>query len=209
MKQNNIKLVLWDYGGVLSYSPFKKIQEFEKKNNYTVNSIIKINSRNSFDNAWAQLEKNTIDVKEFIKRYKNEAKYFGIKKINPIDLLNCLETPLNKNMVNLLIKTSKKYKCACLTNNFKKGALKNNILNFDIIKKNFCKIFESSKLSMRKPEKEIYIHVLNTLGIKPEEIIFIDDLGINLKPAREIGFNTYKMVDDKNTIEYINNILGL
>ena len=74
---------------------------------------------------------------------------------------------------------------------------------------NFCKIFESSKLSMRKPEKEIYIHVLNTLGIKPEEIIFIDDLGINLKPAREIGFNTYKMVDEKNTIEYINNILGL
>ncbi len=203
MRNNNIKFVLWDYGGVLTYSPFSKIQEFEKKNNYTSNSIIKINSKNSYDNAWAKLEKNDIDINEFIERYQQEAKYFGIRKINPAKLLMCLETSLNKNMVNLLIKTSKKYKNACLTNNFKKGILKDNKLNFDSIKNNFYKIFESSQLSMRKPEKEIYIHVINELDVKPEEILFIDDLGINLKPARELGFHTYKMIDEKSTIEYI------
>ena len=81
--------------------------------------------------------------------------------------------------------------------------------NFKYIKNHFSLIFESSKLGTRKPEKKIYNHVLNTLKVKAEEILFIDDLGINLKPAKELGFQTYKFIDTDMTIQYIEQLLGI
>ena len=62
MKNKNIKIVLWDFGGVLTESPFKNITEFERKNNLPKNTIVNINSRNPFDNAWAKLEKSQITL---------------------------------------------------------------------------------------------------------------------------------------------------
>ena len=62
---------------------------------------------------------------------------------------------------------------------------------------------------MRKPEKKIYKYVLNELDIQANRILYIDDLGINLKPARELGFLTYKFVDNKTTIKFVKNILRL
>lgn len=205
MKNNSIKIILWDYGGVLTESPMKNFQKFEKKNNYVLNTIIKINSNNKYENAWAKLEKNEISTEEFFVLFKEEAKKFGIKNINTRKLLKCLEVKPNIKMVQLLQNISKFYECVCLTNNF----INMEFTNFQYIKNHFSLIFESSKLGTRKPEKKIYKHVLNTLKVKAEEILFIDDLGINLKPARELGFQTYKFIDTDTTIKYIKQLLGI
>ena len=203
MKNNNIKIVLWDYGGVLTESPIKNFQKFENDNNYTLNTIIKINSDNKYDNAWAKLEKDEISIEEFSTLFKQEAKKFGIENVNTHKLLKCLDVKLNIKMIKLLKHISKFYTCVCLTNNFKKmGTSK-----FESIKNNFSLIIESSKIGMRKPEKQIYIYVLKILKVNAEEVLFIDDLGINLKPARELGFNTYKFTDTRKTISYIRNML--
>ncbi len=205
MKNNNIKIVLWDYGGVLTESPIKNFQKFETDNNYTLNAIIKINSNNKYENAWAKLEKDEISIEEFSTLFRQEAKKFGIENVNTYKLLKCLEVKLNIKMIELLQHISKFYTCVCLTNNFKKmGASK-----FESIKNNFSLIFESSKIGMRKPEKQIYTHVLKILKVSAEEVLFIDDLGINLKPARELGFHTYKFTDTSKTISYIKNMLQI
>jgi putative hydrolase of the HAD superfamily len=205
MLNNSIKLVMWDYGGVLTESPIKKFNDFEAFFNLPTDSIIKINSNNKYNNAWAMLEKNLITVAEFSILFKKEAKKFGISEIEPFKLLECLDLKLNKNMVKLLEQVSHKYSCICLTNNFKQKESK----NFKSVKKNFFHIFESSKLSLRKPEKEIYFYILKKLEVKPNEVLFIDDLGVNLKPAQEIGFITYKHIDSKTTVEYIKSILKI
>jgi len=202
MNYNNIKLILWDYGGVLTYSPFLNIKGFEKFSNIKQNSIIKINSNKPFVNAWAKLEKNLISFTEFSSLFKEEAKSIGINHIDPINLLQCLEVSLNKSMVSLLKKVSQKYDCACLTNNFKNHFSKKNSSTFNRIKNNFDYIFESSKIGLRKPEKEIYLYVQEKMKVNPQEILFIDDLGINLKPARELGFITYKFRNTEDTIEF-------
>lgn len=202
MNYNNIKLILWDYGGVLTYSPFLNIQDFEKISNIKQNSIIKINSNKPFVNAWAKLEKNLISFTEFSNLFKEEAKSIGINHIDPIKLLQCLDVSLNKSMVLLLEKVSQKYDCACLTNNFKNHFSKKNNYTFNRIKNNFDYIFESSKIGLRKPEKKIYLYVQKKMKVKPQEILFIDDLGINLKPARELGFITYKFRKTEDTIEF-------
>ena len=102
MKNNNIKIVLWDYGGVLTESPIKNFQKFENDNNYIFNTIIKINSDNKYKNAWAKLEKDEITIKEFSILYKQEAKKFGIENIDTHKLLRCLDVKLNTRMVELL-----------------------------------------------------------------------------------------------------------
>ena len=203
MNYNNIKLILWDYGGVLTYSPFLNIKNFEKFSNIKQNSIIKINSNKPFVNAWAKLEKNLISFTEFSCLFKEEAKNIGINNIDPLKLLECLEVSLNKRMVSLLKIVSQKYDCACLTNNFKNHFSKKNSSAFNSIENNFDYIFESSKLGLRKPEKEIYLYVQKKMNVKAKEILFIDDLGINLKPARELGFITYKFRNTEDTVEFV------
>ena len=202
---NNIKFVLWDIGGVLTESPFKEFKIYEKSLSLPSGSIIKINSSNPFENAWAKLEKGLISIEEFSILFKKEAKSIGITKINIPKLLNCLKLKINTEMVELLKLVSKNYENICLTNNFK------DVTNgeLDTIYNNFTYIFESSKLNMRKPEKKIYKHVLKKLDTQANRILYIDDLGINLKPAREIGFLTYKFVDNKTTIKFVKNILRL
>ena len=205
MKNDAIKIVLWDYGGVLTESPIKNFQKFENNNNYILNTIVKINSNNKYENAWAKLEKDEISVEEFSVLFKEEAKQFGISDINTDKLLKCLNVKLNNRMVELLKNISKFYTCVCLTNNFKKM----NSSNFEKIKHNFSLIIESSKIRLRKPEKQIYKYVLEVLKANAREILFIDDLGINLKPAKELGFHTYKFTDTDKTISYIKNMLHL
>ena len=107
MKNNAIKIVLWDYGGVLTESPIKNFRKFENENNYSLNTIVKINSYNKYNNAWAQLEKDEISIEKFSKLFREEAKQFGIPNINTDDLLECLNVKLNIKMVELLENVSK------------------------------------------------------------------------------------------------------
>ncbi len=205
MKNDAFKIVLWDYGGVLTESPIKNFQKFENDNNYLLNTIVKINSKNKYENAWAKLEKDQISVEEFSILFKEEAKQFGISNINTDKLLKCLNVKLNNRMVEFLKNVSKFYTCVCLTNNFKKM----NSSNFQKVKHNFRLIIESSKIGLRKPEKQIYRYVLKVLKVSAKEILFIDDLGINLKPARDLGFQTYKFIDTGKTITYMKNMLKI
>ena len=109
-----IKLILWDFGGVLTKSPLEKFSKYEKNNNITPGTIIKINSCNKYDNAWAKLEKNLINKKEFSDLFLMEAKNLNIKdKLDVNEILNCLNVELEPNMVDIFFKLKKKNPC-CL-----------------------------------------------------------------------------------------------
>ena len=112
-------------------------------------------------------------------------------------------------MTNILSMVSDKYICACLTNNVKNFYSEKSKQAFDSIKKNFKFVFESSKIGLRKPERGIYLYVIKKMNVNPNNIIFIDDLGINLKPAKEIGIITYKHTSPKDTLNFLKNKLVL
>lgn len=206
---NKYKIILWDFGGVLTQSPIKKFSYFEKINGLQQGTIIKINSRNYLNNAWAQLEKNKISKNEFNAFFKKEAAEIGVDNINPDEILGCLNLKINRDIYNIFNKIKKKYKCVCLTNNIhnKNLPFKNSV--FERIRKDFFLVFESYKLGMRKPEEEIYKIVLKKLNTFPENILFLDDLGINLKTAKRLGINTYKVINTQNTINYLKNELKI
>lgn len=208
--KRKIKLILWDFGGVLTESPIKKFKEFEKNNKIPIGTIVNINSNNKYDNAWAKLEKNLINKKQFSKLFLKEAKNLNIEEeLNIDEILACLNVDLNEEMVSFFLKLKDKIPCACLTNNISENVSKDAGDTFLNFKRNFIQVFESCKIGMRKPEKKIYEYVARQLSVKPENILFLDDLGVNLKIAKSVGFITHKVEKTDDTITYLKKMLNI
>jgi putative hydrolase of the HAD superfamily len=70
-------------------------------------------------------------------------------------------------------------------------------------------VVESSKVGCRKPEPEFYELACSTAGVAPHEVVFLDDLGINLKPARALGMTTIKVLGAEQAISDLEQVLSL
>jgi putative hydrolase of the HAD superfamily len=73
----------------------------------------------------------------------------------------------------------------------------------------FEHVVESSKLGLRKPDPRIYRHACDLLGVQPQECVYLDDLGINLKPARALGMRTIKVGDPDIAIDELQAMVGI
>ncbi|MED5437152.1 MAG: HAD-IA family hydrolase, partial [Pseudomonadota bacterium] len=122
-----------------------------------------------------------------------------------------LSGSIRDNMVEFLKELNGTYTLGCITNNVKPlekdmredsnaVASKEAMLLFD-------HIIESSKVGIRKPNPEIYKMSCNALNVNPSDCIYLDDLGINLKPARELGMTTVKVIDPEEAIKEVRNLL--
>ena len=206
-----IKTIIFDFGGVITNSPIEAFKLLEEKHGYDKGIITNINMNNPDNNAWAKSERGEIDINTFLEEFEKEALSIG-QKINAKEILQQLYGSLRKNMINKikLLSNSKKYKLICLTNVLKGvdiftpkervEAVKNVMSYFDII-------YESYKLNMRKPEARIYQYILKELNIEPQETVFLDDLGMNLKSARQLGINTIKVIEPNEAIYELDQIL--
>ena len=205
----SIKNIIFDFGGVVTDSPiegFKNLEEHYGISKGTISSIVMTNQDN---NAWAKSERGEINIDTFIKEFNQEALNLGFK-LNATNILKQLYGPLRPIMVEKIISLSKNFQLICLTNVLKDVHVFSNeerILEVKNILSYFDKIYESYKIGMRKPEKRIYEHVLNDLNIKPENTIFLDDLGMNLKTAKLLGIHTIKVVNPIKAIKELDNMI--
>ena len=205
----NIKNIIFDFGGVVTDSPidgFKNLEEHYGISKGTISSIVMTNQDN---NAWAKSERGEINIDTFIKEFNQEALNLGFK-LDATNILKQLYGPLRPIMVEKIISLSKNFQLICLTNVLKDVHIFSNekrILEVKNILNYFDKIYESYKIGMRKPEKRIYEHVLNDLNIKPENTIFLDDLGMNLKTAKLLGIHTIKVVNPIKAIKELDNMI--
>ena len=201
-----IKAVLWDFGGVITTSPFESFAHYERENGLPKDFIRGLNAADHHENAWARMERSEVTLDEFCDLYEAEAAAAG----HPIDaraVLACLSGDIRPEMVAALraIKRNQ-LKQACLTNNFasmqREDAPRTPI--FDL----FDVIVESSKIGVRKPEPAFYATACDLLEIRPEEAVMLDDLGVNLKPARELGMTTIKVVDPTDALAELERTVG-
>ena len=206
----NYKAIIWDFGGVITSSPFEAFNKFELSNNLPKDIIRTINSENPDDNAWAKFERNDIDLNEFDNLFSFEACKKGFK-ISGKQVVKLLSGEIRKQMVDFLSFLKKDYKLGCITNNIQnsKNEKVNHLNEASQVMKIFDHIIESSKVGLRKPDPKIYYMSCDALGVKPEECIYLDDLGINLKPAREIGMTTIKVIDPNEAIDEVKKYLQL
>tara|TARA_A100001015_G_scaffold58008_2_gene63870 strand:- start:688 stop:1335 length:648 start_codon:yes stop_codon:yes gene_type:complete len=213
MKLNQYSSIFWDFGGVITSSPFEAFKKFEIENDLPENFLRKVNSTNPQNNAWALLEQSKINQIEFNDLFFQESSELGFG-VNGLKVLDLLEGDLRLGMVEI-IKTLKKmdFIQACLTNNFIPDN-DNQPDMMDLIKKTevfnlFDFIFESKEIGLRKPDQAFYDYVLEKVDIPPEKIIFLDDLGINLKPAKAMGMTTIKVISESQAKEDLERILKI
>lgn len=205
-----IKAVLFDFGGVMTTSPFDNFAALEQRHGLPVDLIRKINSTNPDTNAWAQFERSDVDRDGFCELFEAEARALGHEVVGA-EVLDCLNTELRPFMVDALRTISASYKTAMLTNNFTagknpgrgSGGSHGETLEY------FDFVVESAKAGVRKPTPRFYELACEGLGVEPEECVFLDDLGINLKPARAMGMTTIKVVDPHVALAELEKVLDL
>lgn len=194
-----ISAVLWDFGGVITSSPFEAFNRYESSKELPIDFIRKVNATNPEGNAWAQLESSKITIAEFDEKFAQEARAKG-HEVPGRDVLALLSGELRPEMVKALKIVKQRVKIGCITNNVSTGEGASMAKNparaamMDDVLSLFDVVIESSKLGIRKPDPRIYQIACKEIGVAPENAAFLDDLGVNLKPARNLGMYTIKVL---------------
>ena len=212
-----IRAVLWDFGGVILSSPFEAFRRYEAEHDIPLDFIRGVNATNPDLNAWARLERAELDHEEFDRVFAEESKALG-HEVPGADVLALLSGEVRQEMVTALDGViAAGYKTACLTNN-----VVNDVIEGDVdgvaagraeavaaIMARFDAIVESSKIGVRKPEPRFYEVACELLDVEPSACVFLDDLGINLKPAAAMGMTTIKVGEPAEAIGELEEVLGL
>lgn len=206
--------VLWDFGGVITTSPFDAFNRFEGESDLPQNFIRSVNATNPDTNAWAQFERSEISAKQFDVLFQKEATSLG-HVVAGRDVLALLAGDIRPQMVTVLhTLKARGIKLGCITNNVKVGtgagmaSTTKKANEVAKIMRIFDCVIESAKTGIRKPDPRIYTMACEALSIVPANAIFLDDLGINLKPARAMGMRTIKVVDANQAIAELGTYLG-
>jgi len=202
-----IKAVLFDIGGVLTTGPFEGFARYEQDNGLPEGLIRKINSTDPDANAWAQFERGHVDVAGFAELFRAEARELGYD-VDPHVILSMLRGETRPEVIDAVRFCKARFKTAALTNNFvAEEARRDGVWSlFDAL---FDVVIESSKVGVRKPDPRFYEMACEALEVRPADGVFLDDLGINLKPARAMGMHTIKVVTGHQAVADLYGVLGV
>ncbi len=207
------KAVLWDFGGVILSSPFDAFRRYEAEHGLPIDFIRGVNTTNPHSNAWALLERDEITADQFDVLFADESSALG-HRVRGADVLSLLAGEIRPEMVAMLDRVKDAgYKIACLTNNVLGGDGERvgddaRSVAVAAIMDRFDVIVESSRVGVRKPEPRFYEIACEMLGVRPDECVFLDDLGINLKPAAAMGMITIKVTSALQAIADLGATLG-
>ena len=210
-----IKAVFWDFGGVITSSPFEAFNKYEKDHNLPSDFLRKVNSTNPDDNAWAKLERSEVSLDEFDLLFEKESKTLGYA-IKGKEVIALLQGQVRPEMVKALQTIKGNLIQACLTNNIQ--SLKEEAFDegnvsvagkHDEIMGLFDFVIESSKVNLRKPDPAFYKMACEKAKIEPSEAVFLDDLGINLKPARILGMETIKVINSTDALSELQKLVPI
>ena len=209
-----IEAVIWDFGGVFTSSPFEAFNRFEAENGLPKDLIRRVNATNHHQNAWALFERNEIDTERFDQLFLEESTALG-HPVQGRDVLPLLSGAVRPRMVAALKTCKQHFKVGCITNNVVSmhspgqneiqqaaGAMGQVMPLFDAI-------IESSKAGVRKPDPKIYQMMCDLLGVAPAACVYLDDLGINCKPAATLGMKAIKVIDVDQTLADLSAVTGL
>lgn len=204
-----IEAVIWDFGGVLTTSPFEAFARFERERGLPADIIRNTNAANHLENAWAKFERAEIDLDAFDELFAAESRDFGAE-VRGREILPLLAGDLRPAMVEALKHIRSRFKTGCITNNLPANSIGSSRSFYvaDVMAL-FDHIIESAKIGLRKPDPRIYRMMVEALGVDPARCVYLDDLGVNLKPAREMGMTTIKVIDPSQAIADLEAATGL
>lgn len=206
-----IEAVIFDFGGVLTTSPFEAFARYEMERGLPTDIIRRTNAANHLENAWAKFERAEVDIDTFDKLFAAESLALGAE-VRGRDVLPLLQGDLRPEMVEALKRIKAQFKTGCITNNLPAnaiGSMTGRSLYIAEVMVLFDHVIESAKIGLRKPDPRIYQLMVETLKVDPKKCVYLDDLGVNLKPAREMGMTTIKVTSGAQAIAELEAATGL
>lgn len=209
-----VEAVIWDFGGVLTSSPFEAFNRFEAEKGLPRDLIRRVNATNPDDNAWALFERAEIDAAGFDQKFLEESTALG-HPVRGGEVLALLSGDIRPRVVAALNQCKQHFKVGCITNNVKTGqgagmsATTAKAAAVEAIMETFDAVIESSKAGLRKPDPRIYQMMCELLQVEPANCVYLDDLGINCKPASVLGMKAIKVVSEQQALDDLAAATGL
>ena len=217
MSPTGVSAVLFDFGGVILTSPFEAFNAYEARHGLPNDFIRSVNSLDPHTNAWARFERSEITPVQFDVAFAEESQRLG-HRVPGADVLGLLHGELRPEMVIALDRVLEAgLRTACLTNNVVGGDGRSDTTEdltgrrqaIAAVMERFHVVVESSKVGVRKPEPRFYELACELLDVQASACVFLDDLGINLKPAAQMGMRTIKVTSAGQALADLEAILGL
>jgi putative hydrolase of the HAD superfamily len=152
-----------------------------------------------------------VDVETFDRLFAAESLALGAE-VRGKDVLPLLVGDLRPEMVEAFKRIAAKLKTGCITNNLPAnaiGSLGGRSIYIAEVMALFDHVIESAKIGLRKPDPRIYQMMVDALHVDPNACVYLDDLGVNLKPAREMGMTTIKVANAPQAIAELEKATGL
>jgi putative hydrolase of the HAD superfamily len=205
-----VRAVFWDFGGVVLSSPFEAFNRYEDANGLPRDLIRTVNATNPDTNAWAKLERSEVGFDEFCTLFEAECLDLG-HRVEARAMMALLQGEIRPAVVEAIRRCRDAgLVTACLTNNFVTGdrtPADGRPGHADVLEL-FAFVLESSKAGVRKPDPAFYALACEMAEVDPTEVVFLDDLGINLKPAKAMGMTTIKVVDPAAALRELEAVVG-
>ncbi|WP_181782561.1 HAD-IA family hydrolase [Pseudonocardia pini] len=211
----DLPAVVFDFGGVVTASPFEAFAQVEAERGLPKDLVRRINSTNPDTNAWARFERAEIDAAAFDAEFAAEARTLG-HDLPGSAVLAVLSGAVRPRMVAAIdLLKERGHRLGCITNNVPAGhgaqmsATAQRAAEIAAIMARFDHVVESSKVGVRKPDPRIYEMACAALGVRPEECVYLDDLGINCKPAAALGMRAIKVTGEDQALSDLEQALDL
>ncbi|TKR60298.1 hypothetical protein L596_027563 [Steinernema carpocapsae] len=205
---SSVKAVIFDLGGVLIPSPMKLWIEEEKRRGLPRDSIFEMIMSPEVQPIFHALEKGQTNLEDF----ENIFAYFFHKKHETHSgriLLDFLDYEILPEMLTAVrCLKSAGIKVGVITNNFFRDRSHRASTFSSKYKDLFDVVVESCRVGLHKPDAKIYKMALEELQVRPEESVFVDDLGNNLKGAAALGIKTIKCDDTNKAVSDIEKFVG-
>jgi len=211
---SKIEAVIWDFGGVFTTSPFEAFNAYEAANGFPHDLIRSVNRINPDTNAWALFERTEIDAAGFDKLFLEESTAIG-HPLRGAEVLPLISGRVRPAVVEALKTCKQHFKVGCITNNMKTGhnasmaSTEEGVKSTAAIFPLFDHIIQSSEAGVRKPDPRIYLMMCEALNVKPEHCVYLDDLGINCKPAAGLGMTAIKVTGETQLLDDLEKATGL
>ena len=205
-----IEAVIWDFGGVLTTSPFEAFARFEAERGLPADIIRRTNAANH----WKMPGRNSSAPKWTSRRSTRCS-----RRNRGCSARRCAAATCCRSVGRSQARDGRgaaagegQFKTGCITNNLPANAIgsaSGRTLYVAEVMALFDHVIESAKIGLRKPDPRIYRMMVEALGVDPAACVYLDDLGVNLKPAREMGMTTIKVVDAAQAIAELEAATGL
>jgi len=202
-----LRAVIFDLGGVVLGSPLQAIARFERERGIPAGFVNQVVVETGASGAWARHERGEVESGTFMQEFEAECRAAGQELSVPDLFRRMAQSSEPRPQMLEAIRRIREHGLltAALTNNFPSDAQDQG---GRALRDHFHHFFESSLLGLHKPDPRIYRHACQALGVNPQESVFLDDIGRNLKTARTLGMFTIKVEDPEDALAELEQHLG-